>query len=70
MMVARMTDPQKTDWKLIAKAVGLELSEDELSRTVAPLESLEPAFQQARAGISPDTDLAVVFHPAPERSAT
>lgn len=53
-----------TDWKTLARAAGLDLPDDELTRTLAPLESLEQAFLPLAAQATSDLDLAVVFDPS------
>jgi hypothetical protein len=52
-----------TDWKQIARATGIELSDEELARTVAPLESLEPVFRPLAAALEPDDEPATIFNP-------
>ncbi len=69
MMVSPMPDWKVTDWNLMARAANLELSEDDLSRTVAPLSALETAFRNAAATVTADLDPALVFDPAPEEPA-
>jgi hypothetical protein len=69
MMVARMSEWKPIDWKTMARAMGLDLPEEDLNRTVAPLAALEPAFHKAAATLTSGADLAVVFDPAPEDPA-
>lgn len=69
MMVPHMSDCKMIDWKMMARAIGLEMSDEDLKRTVAPLASLQTAFQSASATLTPANDPAVVFDPAQEDSA-
>jgi hypothetical protein len=52
-----------TDWKAAARAIGLSGTDEELSRALAPLETLEPAFDRLAASLTPDVEMAVVFDP-------
>lgn len=54
-----------TDWKAAARAIGLPGTDEELARTLAPLDTLEPAFERLTATLTPDTEMAVVFDPEP-----
>lgn len=45
-----------TDWKTIAKARGLNLSDAELAKVAGVLESLEPAYQALAANLTPDIE--------------
>lgn len=49
------------DWKSIAKASGLNLSGQELDRTVAPLAALEEAFRPLTKELPPDLEPILEF---------
>jgi hypothetical protein len=56
-----------TDWKLMARAAGLPLSDADVDRTVAPLAPLEPLLRKAAAqSLTPSVEPATIFNPAPE----
>jgi hypothetical protein len=57
-----------TDWKLKACALGIELPDEELERTVAPLAKLEPVFAKLASSLTPEIELAPVFDAAGEES--
>lgn len=52
-----------TDWKAAARAAGFTGSDEELARTLAPLETLEPVFNRLAAALAPEDEMAVVFDP-------
>ena len=59
---ARYNSPQKskekpvTDWKNLAAARGLQLSDAELTKLAAAMEALEPAYQALAANLTPDVE--------------
>ena len=55
-----------TDWKSIARALELNIPEQDMDRTLAPLESLEPLFRRVAATVADGQELAVTFDPAPD----
>jgi hypothetical protein len=57
-----------TDWKLKARALGMELPDEELDRTVAPLAKLEPVFARLVSSLTPAVELAPVFDAGTEES--
>jgi hypothetical protein len=58
-----------TDWKALARASGLSLSDQELERVVVPLETLEPAIQRFASRLAPEVEPAPVFDPSLEETA-
>lgn len=57
-----------TDWKCMARALGFELSDEDLTRTVAPLENLEPVLARMSDRVKPESDPAVIFDAGELRS--
>ncbi|MBV9508366.1 MAG: hypothetical protein JO323_25530 [Acidobacteriia bacterium] len=55
-----------TDWSVLAKARGRELTPAELERIVEPLRTLESRFRPLAALLSRDCEPATVFHADPE----
>jgi hypothetical protein len=49
------------DWKSIAKANGLVVSDRDLDRIVAPLEALEEAFRPLVKGLKAEHEPATAF---------
>ncbi len=49
------------DWKITAKAAGLDLPYPELERLVAPLEKLDETFRAAITGLPSLVEPAFVF---------
>jgi len=49
------------DWKAIAKARGLGVSDAELERIVAPLDSLEESFRPLVKDLTPDWEPVVGY---------
>jgi len=49
------------DWRLIAKARGLEIPAHELDRIVPPLDALETAFRPLVEGLPPELEPATEF---------
>jgi hypothetical protein len=45
-----------TDWKTVAAARGLRLSETELTKLAAAMEALEPAYQALVANLTHDIE--------------
>jgi hypothetical protein len=45
-----------TDWKSLADARGLQLSDAELKRLAATMEALEPVYQALAANLTPDIE--------------
>jgi hypothetical protein len=52
------------DWKKIAEARGLQLSEAGLARVIAPLEGMEPVFRPLVARLGPESGMALNFRAA------
>jgi hypothetical protein len=52
---------ENTDWKALARARGLELSDSELERLLEPLRNLEGRFRPLAKSISLTLDPAVIF---------
>lgn len=50
-----------TDWKAMARAAGLPLSDEEMARTLAPLELLDPLLVRLAERTAAETDPAMVF---------
>ena len=50
-----------TDWKTLAAARGLELSDAELARLAAAMEALEPACQALTANLPRDIEPVITF---------
>ena len=48
------------DWRAIAKAQGLDLSERDLDRIAPPLDALEEAFRPLVRDLTPGIEPAVV----------
>jgi hypothetical protein len=51
----------QTDWKTIAIARGLHLSEPELAKLAAAMDALEPACQALIANLTPDIEPATTL---------
>ncbi len=49
------------DWKTLAAARGLHLSEPELSKLAAVMDALEPAYQTLAANLTHDVEPATTF---------
>jgi hypothetical protein len=49
------------DWKIMAKASGLDLPYPELERLVAPLEKLEETFRAALRGLPSSVEPASIL---------
>lgn len=49
------------DWRSLAKASGLQLSQQEIDRVAGPLEDLEVTFRQMSRDLSPDLEPAIEF---------
>jgi hypothetical protein len=54
------------DWKLLAKALGLDISDQEIDRLKPALDSLEAAFRPLTASIPGDVEPALIFRCVPE----
>jgi hypothetical protein len=50
-----------TNWKLLAEAHQLGISEPELERIVPTLEALDKAFHKVLSGLPADADSSLVF---------
>ena len=46
----------QTDWKAVAAARGLRLTEAEMTRLAAAMDALEPACQALTANLTPDIE--------------
>jgi len=57
------------DWKKIAKASGMGISEEGLDRIAQTLDGLEQNFRPLVRTLQPETDPAPVFRAAPEDAA-
>ncbi len=57
-----------SDWRKIAEARGLEISEDEAARIARTLEALETAFRPLAAAIPEDVEPAVTFRAEEEQA--
>ena len=51
----------QTDWKTIAAARGLHLSEAEMTKLAGAMEALEPAYQALVAGLTHDIEPATTL---------
>jgi hypothetical protein len=51
-----------TNWKLLAEAHQLGISEPELERIVPTLEALDKAFLKVLSALPADADSALIFH--------
>lgn len=49
------------DWKSLARARGLELSEPELAKLAAVMDPLEIAYEALTANLGPDIEPATTF---------
>jgi hypothetical protein len=49
------------DWKSLARARGLELSESELTKLAAVMDPLEIAYESLAAGLTPEVEPATTF---------
>ena len=59
-----------TNWNQIARGLGLDATDEELSKAFAPLPRLEEQFKALTAkGLSPDSEPAVTFTALLEDSA-
>jgi hypothetical protein len=58
-----------TDWKAMARALGLPVPEADLATRTAALAALEPGFQRLAATLTPDVEMAPIFDPAAEDDA-
>lgn len=56
-----------TNWKLLAQALEIHISDDELSRVSSSLDGLESAFAPLGNRIPADVEPAVTFRAEPER---
>jgi hypothetical protein len=45
-----------TDWKTLAQARGLQLSDTELTKLAAAMEALDPAYQALAANLTHDVE--------------
>jgi hypothetical protein len=54
------------DWQLMAKALGLDISDQEMDRLKPALDSLEAAFRPLTARIPGEVEPAVIFRCLPE----
>jgi hypothetical protein len=61
---ANTPDAKTTDWKLLAQARGLNLSESDLGRIAPLLESLESAFRPLTRLIPHEVEPATVLSDA------
>ncbi len=50
-----------TDWKAVAGARGLQLSEAELAKLGSAMEALEPAYQALLAKLTPEIEPVVIL---------
>jgi len=50
------------DWRAIARAGGLEVSERDLERIAGPLETLEEAFRPLAKELKAEDEPATAFH--------
>ena len=50
-----------TDWKNLAAARGLQLSDAELTKLAAAMEALEPAYQALAANLTPGDEPATTI---------
>ena len=51
------------DWRSIAKASGFAIPAADLERVAPVLEALEESFRPLSAGLRPDDEPSVEFHP-------
>jgi hypothetical protein len=58
-----------TDWRRIAQARGIHLSEPELARLAAVLDALDTVLAPLLLEVAPETDPDTVFRAAPEEEA-
>lgn len=58
MMVFHMND-----WKMMARAIGIGASEEEIERMTGPLPALETAFRRALETLDPRVEPAATFDP-------
>ncbi len=58
-----------TDWKQIARAVGIDAADNDLARTLEPLNRLEEEFRRIASRITPDSEPAVTVTSLIEDSA-
>ncbi len=49
------------DWRLVARAVGLQIPDEELERVAKSLDGLETVFRPLTAQLHPGVDEAVIF---------
>ena len=50
-----------TDWKTLAAARGLQLSDNELARLAAVMDALEPAYKALTANLTQEDEPAVIL---------
>jgi hypothetical protein len=50
-----------TDWKTLAAARGLQLSDTELAKLAATMDALEPAYRALTGNLTQDDEPAVIF---------
>jgi hypothetical protein len=50
-----------TDWKTLAQARGLELSDAELTKLAGSMDALEPAYQEMAAKLTHDIEPATIL---------
>jgi hypothetical protein len=50
-----------TDWKTLAAARGLQLSDTELATLATVLDALEPAYQKLTANLTHEDEPAVIL---------
>jgi hypothetical protein len=50
-----------TDWKTLASASGLQLSEAELTKLAAAMEALQPAYQALAANLTHEVEPATTL---------
>jgi hypothetical protein len=49
------------DWKTLASARGLQLSDAELDKLASAMDALQPAYQSLVANLTPDVEPATSF---------
>jgi hypothetical protein len=55
-----------TDWKTIANASGIRISDEDLERVAPSLDALESAVRPLLAGLTTDVEPAISFVPLEE----
>lgn len=56
-----------TDYRALAKAIGLKAEPDQIERNAAVLEALESAMAELKKKLPADAEPAPVFSPYPSR---